>query len=167
MPATIQKRNKNHYQKHSAGFYKLDPQNKADKKIITDVAKKWGDDSYSYNIYDSLYVSKINANKKTHIYAVADNMIPEEKLSSSHIIGIAELTERSDIENTLDFIQVKPSVLKTQKYNKIGSRMLDIIKCLHFDKPLYLFSDEKARGFYQKNDFQKISNSSDWYCWEG
>ena len=68
MPATIQKRNKNHYQKHSAGFYKLDPQNKADKKIITDVAKKWGDDSYSYNIYDSLYVSKINANKKRNRY---------------------------------------------------------------------------------------------------
>ncbi len=165
MPATIQKRNKNHYQKHSAGFYKLDPQNKADKKIITEIAKNWGNNSYSYNIYYNLYNNN-NLNKKTHVYVIAQDIIPEAELSAGNIIGIAELTEHSDMENTLDFMQVKPFILKTKKYLKTGSQMLDIIKCLHFDKPIYLFSDKNAREFYQKNGFQKIPNCSNSFYWE-
>lgn len=167
MPATIQKRNKNRYEKHDAGFYKLDPNNKADKKLITEIAEKWGKNSYSYNIYDNLYNRGNCHNAKTYIYVMSDSVMPAKKLSAGSIIGIAELTEKSDIENTLDFIQVKPFVLKTKKYLETGSKMMDIIKCLHFGTPLYVFSDPKARNFYIKNDFKRLPNSRDNYYWMG
>lgn len=166
MPVTIQKRDKNRYQKYEAGFYKLDPENKSDKKILSTIAQKWGNNSYTKNIYDYLYNAD-NVNKdKTYVYLISDTVTNPAKLAANNILGIAELTKKSDIENTLDFIQVKPSILKTKKYRNIGSKMIDTIKCLHFETPLYVFSDVNAIKFYLKNGFEKIPNCQYSLYWE-
>lgn len=165
MLATIQKRDKNCYKKYDAGFYKLDPENKSDRKIISTIAQRWGD-SYAKNICDYFYnIDGVNKNQ-TYIYVISDTVTKPAELTANNILGIAELRKKSDIENSLDFLQVKPSILKNKKYKNIGTEMLDAIKQLHFETPLYVFSDEDAIEFYIKNDFKRVPNSEYSLYWE-
>lgn len=165
LPTNILKKDNGKYEKYSANFYKLNIKNHQDITLIKDLAKTWGKDSYVFNILDS--ATDQNINYPRHIYILTDAKESNYKPKTENVMGIAELDETRKTENSLNFIQVNPKFINSKKYNHIGSAMIDVIKCLHFSKPMYVFSEENAMNFYKYNNFEKIENSDYEFCWYG
>lgn len=160
----INKRVRNIYKPYKVGFVELDLLNKNDLRAIENAADNWGDDSYAYNIYDSVLNYSKNSDKK-HIYALVDTKREVKSLQAQEILGLAEFDEKKRGPNVLECIQVNPKYIASKNFRHIGSAMLEAIKSVHFHKPIYVFSDQDACKFYEKNDFIKSSQFQYDYYW--
>lgn len=166
MPVTILHKGKQGYKKEKVSFYKLDLNSKNDEKLVKTLAKTWGDDSYTINLYENTKPDFKNPkDSKKNIYVLTNQKEKTKILNPKKILGIASLNKAPEHYNDVDFLQKNPKYLKSKIYCKIGETIMNSIKLLHLEKPLHVIADENSSGFYEKIGLEKQHHNSFDYFW--
>lgn len=166
MPVEVLHKDSDGYKKQKAKFYRLELDNKNDKKLIKTLAETWGDNSYTINLYENIKNEFKNPHEsKKSVYVLTNQKGKSKILNFKNVLGIVSLNKAPEEYNDVDFLQKNPKYLKSKTYEKIGESIMDCIKILHLEKPLHVISDENAKGFYEKIGFEKLYDNSLDYIW--
>ncbi len=153
------------YKKQEVSIVELDPKNKKDVMALAETACKWENvaPGYSSEIYNEALKTKMYPDViAEHYYALTRQNEDYENLSADKILGLALYSEKNDIHNELNWLQVNPETNKKnsteRKYKNIGTELVNYIKQIA-DKPIYVQSADDAMKFYEKNSFKHIDSS--------
>lgn len=136
-------------------FAKIIRWNEDDIQALEDITK-WENDKFACNIYKHL-----KDGCAADIYLSTSQTDNFEKLDSSKILGIAQITPNHILGAFLDYFQVKPDL-----NNKgLGSSILDSLKRIYNKISLMPLQDEKVIKFYKKNGFYEYPEKSNFYMW--
>jgi len=131
---------------------------KQDLAILNTIERHWRTHYASRIAIDAGEYLSQHTNPKHKFYALTLQNDSFDTLSSNKVLGLAEITDEFD-QNIykLDYLQTKPTHKYQTKiertYKNIGTRIVDEIKKICFDKPIMLLSENSAIQFYIKNGF--------------
>ena len=115
--------------------------------------------------------AKIGSAEKQATELLEDAIKKAETRKKETLIEAKEeiIAARNEAENELKAIQTHPRY-KTKKchrpnYKNIGTAMIDFLKEKYSDKPLVLYSDSSALGFYEKLGFKDDIAGTNWKVW--
>lgn len=191
-PVSVLKKDENKYTPTVASFVEFEPNNFDDLTTLCKVSHSWGR-SYAKKIYDNAYKKVFNVQEDpTFYYGLVVPQNSYEKIDKKDVLGLVEYAPSEQSGNFITYLQVNPNsinksalkenvskVFNTIKntltfndskdsnanYKGVGTGILDAIKSMTKDGPIFLVSDKSAEGFYLKNGFQKISDDSNWFVW--
>ncbi|MBE7704073.1 MAG: GNAT family N-acetyltransferase [Cyanobacteria bacterium SIG28] len=156
----------------AANIVQLMPESKRDFKAIREVAGLWRNADFARDIRDHFEGTRVaprrDSNPKFY-YALTKQKNDFENLDSSSVLGIAEVTNNSEGNFRIDYIQVDPKYeyneerKSASKYKSIGSAMMKTFeKILDFRKitvtPVF-----SACEFYEKLGYKVDIANLDMY----
>ncbi len=157
----------NIYKPMKTSFLEIDTTNKNDIAALSVVDKYW-DNSFACNIYTTANALKhgIFDIDEYKIYALTKQLNNFDKLDGTQILGLAEISPKTDGAIFIDYIQVAPENIYTTQpqYKKIGSRMLDAFKNIA-DKITLKPNSKGSAIFYTKNEFKPTFKNQDIFEW--
>ena len=162
-PTNILKKNGDKYVSHKVSVVELNRNDKNDLITLGTLESDWGCDSLV-----NFILAVVENNSRNHIYALTSQEDSFENLDDKKVLGVM-LFEEQEAENELKAIQTHPRY-KTKKchrpnYKNIGTAMIDFLKEKYSDKPLVLYSDSSALGFYEKLGFKDDIAGTNWKVW--
>ncbi len=145
----------------------LDRKNNHDIDTMFAIGDNWSKQGFNYA--QSILISAISDEDETdwtdklkeHYIAMTLQDDNFEKLDPKKVIGLSLLSEYN-YDNEINYLQVKPTnsyskVGEKRKYKKIGTAMLDYMKSISEQKPIFVNSALEAVNFYTMNDFKRVS----------
>ena len=161
---------KRSYTPAKVNIVELDATDFYDMKVVREVAKNWKDAKYIDSIsgiVNSIFARFIDKTEHS-IYAVTTQKKNHSRLKTKKILGLAEINTSKEDNIKLDFLQVKPEYMQTEKdrkYRGIGQCLLNFLKKFH-KKSIFLHSDYSVTPFYEKNDFEVLEPGKLDYIWK-
>lgn len=156
-PATIEKLHKGSPVSCEAEMYKLSPDKFKDNVTMSLAANRLRNIlNYAPTIYgDFVCTMKDKCNgQRTEYYALSKNKSKHMFLNPFNILCLAEVSEIKGDPTTIlvRYLQKIPRIL-SERFNHIGTGMLDGIKVSHPYKNIIVHSLPSKVKFYEKNGF--------------
>ena len=167
--AEINYRNKfGKYLPKKVSVVRLDPDNPDDITAIKTISETWkADKNIAKDIAEDmqLYPRQKHIFKDKYFYAITTQAKTFLHLNPEKVLGIAELTEKNEGFNYIDFIQVNPAYTNNtinRQFKHIGEALIKtLINAANCSK-IYLNSLPHAVKFYLKQGFvMKVADISD------
>lgn len=191
-PIEVKKLEDKTYNPAVLSFVEFEPNNLDDLSTLCKVSHSWGR-SYAKKIYDNAYKKFFNVQEDpTFYYGLVVPQDSYEKIDKKDVLGLVEYMPSEQNGNFITYLQVNPNSInksalkenvskvfntiknsltfndaksRNENYKGVGTGILDALKSMTKDEPIFLVSDKSAEGFYLKNGFSKIGDDSNWFVW--
>lgn len=161
-PVKIQRYNPetDKYNNSEASFIEIKPKCKSDIKAMQELVNDWYDAQYAHSIYDDmLEMGNQKPEIKSRFFAVTTQNEQLNRLDSSKILGITELSLNNKKEPLIKFIQVSPEIVEPllkASFKHVGTEILNSLKKIY--NSLTSYSSLSYPDFYLKNGFELIND---------
>ena len=138
----------------------LDKDSEDDVKALYKTSILWLDQGakYSSNIYhEAVKGYEYDDIEREHYFALTTQNEGFNKLDSEKILGLMLFSNTRHDTDQICWFQVRPNTNTTdswqREYKGVGKSMMDLIKVINYNKPIYVQSSDKAVEFYKKQGF--------------
>ena len=154
----------NNYKPCNVSLVELDSANPNDVKAIYKTSSNW---DCSFTIFTHSDMQKASLNKeirnKLNVFALTKKSANLNKLKSSDIFGVIEVTRGYSDGSKIEVLQTNPKFIndkhnKSSMFKDIGKMLVAHVKNLINNEPIYVYPTKSAIPFYEKQGFVRVPN---------
>ncbi len=158
---------KKSYIEELSKLIEFDPADTKDIENLENIAKDFGGDSFANNIYIHAKYLKKHIGENGRYIGLTRQKDNLDKLDASQILGIAEITNKTQKEIELEYLQVHPQYLHSYwppSIKHTGTAILNYLKECY--NKITLKSSANATFFYKKNGFIQLDEKKRLFEWK-